>query len=224
MSDQKSPPAKPLRLVPRRQFLQGSALAAGSLSASVISTRVSAQNSTPEASPIASPAASPVSDQPVLSAAEVATLQAAVNRIFPADEYGPSGVEAGVDVYIHRSLGGWLSASLPLYQGGLKALDGATGPDGFAAADAATQDDVLTQAEAGTLADAPEGFFAALLEHCRQGMFSDPIYGGNQNFAGWDLINYPGVKLVWTEEDQSTDTTVEPEHISVAQFGRPFSW
>ena len=34
-----------------------------------------------------------------------------------------------------------------------------------------------------------------LLEHTREGMFSDPIYGGNVNFAGWDLIGYPGIKL-----------------------------
>jgi len=25
-----------------------------------------------------------------------------------------------------------------------------------------------------------------------EGMFSDPIYGGNQNKAGWRLIGFPG--------------------------------
>jgi gluconate 2-dehydrogenase gamma chain len=26
-----------------------------------------------------------------------------------------------------------------------------------------------------------------------EGMFSDPIYGGNRDKAGWKLINFPGV-------------------------------
>jgi hypothetical protein len=50
-------------------------------------------------------------------------------------------------------------------------------------------------------------------------MFGDPVYGGNQNFAGWDLIGYPGIKLVWSEADQQIDADVKPLHLSVAQFG-----
>ena len=42
------------------------------------------------------------------------------------------------------------------------------------------------------LAGDPGGFFATLLEYTRQGMFADPIHGGNAGFAGWDLIGYPG--------------------------------
>jgi len=29
-----------------------------------------------------------------------------------------------------------------------------------------------------------------------QGMFSDPIYGGNRNKAGWKLIGFPGAIAV----------------------------
>ena len=50
-------------------------------------------------------------------------------------------------------------------------------------------------------------------------MFGDPIHGGNKDFAGWDLIAYPGVKLVWTAEEQAIDAVVIPEHASVAEFG-----
>ncbi len=35
-------------------------------------------------------------------------------------------------------------------------------------------------------------FFAALREHTVQGMFSDPVYGGNRNFAGWMLLRLSG--------------------------------
>ncbi len=38
------------------------------------------------------------------------------------------------------------------------------------------------------------GFFEALCLHTRQGMFCDPVYGGNKNRVGWDLVGFPGPK------------------------------
>ncbi|KHQ50133.1 MULTISPECIES: gluconate 2-dehydrogenase subunit 3 family protein [Mameliella] len=38
------------------------------------------------------------------------------------------------------------------------------------------------------------GFFEALCLHTRQGMFCDPVYGGNENRVGWDLVGFPGPK------------------------------
>ena len=35
-------------------------------------------------------------------------------------------------------------------------------------------------------------FFPLLVLHTRQGFFADPIYGGNRNRAGWDVIGFPG--------------------------------
>ncbi len=35
-----------------------------------------------------------------------------------------------------------------------------------------------------------------------EGMFGDPYYGGNKNFAGWDLIRYPGPRLATSADDQ----------------------
>jgi gluconate 2-dehydrogenase gamma chain len=35
-------------------------------------------------------------------------------------------------------------------------------------------------------------FFDMLYQNVMEGMFSDPIYGGNQNKAGWKLIGFPG--------------------------------
>lgn len=152
-----------------------------------------------------------------LTESEYAVLRAATGRIIPTDDLGPGAIEAGASIYIDRALGGRASGSLETFQAGLAALDSAAG--GFADAAEADQDAALTSLEAGEVADAPEGFFATLLEFTRQGMFSDPIHGGNREFIGWDLINYPGIKLVWTAEDQALDTVVEPEHISVEKFG-----
>jgi gluconate 2-dehydrogenase gamma chain len=39
-----------------------------------------------------------------------------------------------------------------------------------------------------------KSFFTLLLQHVREGLFSDPIYGGNRNMAGWKLIGFPGAR------------------------------
>ena len=148
---------------------------------------------------------------------ELNTLKAVLDRIIPEDEYGPSANQMGVFVYIDRSLGGLHADALPVYQAGLAALD-AAGPTGFAGLDTAQQDQNLSDAEGGNLVNAPTTFFGMLLAHTREGMFSDPIYGGNVNFSGWDMIGYPGIKLQWTAEDQAVGSTPTPEHISVARY------
>lgn len=39
-------------------------------------------------------------------------------------------------------------------------------------------------------------FWSALYQTVIEGMFSDPIYGGNRNKVGWQLIGFPGVIAV----------------------------
>ena len=39
-------------------------------------------------------------------------------------------------------------------------------------------------------------FFTALYQSVMEGMFADPMYGGNRNKAGWKLIGFPGVIAV----------------------------
>ena len=39
-------------------------------------------------------------------------------------------------------------------------------------------------------------FWTVVYQTVMQGMFSDPIYGGNRNKAGWKLIGFPGVIAV----------------------------
>jgi len=45
------------------------------------------------------------------------------------------------------------------------------------------------------------GFFTMLQNDTNEGMFADPIYGGNAEFAGWKLIGYPGAQRAWTPEE-----------------------
>jgi hypothetical protein len=44
----------------------------------------------------------------------------------------------------------------------------------------------------------PYAFFSTLLEDAYEGMFSDPVYGGNREFAGWLLVGYPGAQRAYT--------------------------
>jgi gluconate 2-dehydrogenase gamma chain len=45
------------------------------------------------------------------------------------------------------------------------------------------------------------GFFDMLLNDTYEGMFADPIYGGNRDFAGWRLIGYPGAQRAYTPSE-----------------------
>ncbi|HEY6822772.1 MAG TPA: gluconate 2-dehydrogenase subunit 3 family protein [Burkholderiales bacterium] len=42
-------------------------------------------------------------------------------------------------------------------------------------------------------------FFSMLYQNVMEGMFSDPVYGGNRGKAGWKLIGFPGVIAVHRE-------------------------
>ena len=215
----------PLRLIPRRRFVQGSAVLAGGVSAALVASpdalaapnlhrhwnRWLAQQG--DGTPVSVDDYAPVA----LTDVELTTLTAAIDRLIPPDDIGPGAAEAGVAIYIDRLLAGSGATFLSIYQDGLAALDGTDGD--FATMSAADQDTLLTSVEAGDVADAPAGFFPLMLEHTRQGMFGDPIHGGNREFAGWDLIRYPGIKLVWSEDDQAIGTEVAPEHTSVEAYG-----
>ena len=216
MSDESRTATLPIQVFDRRALIRSGAVASGAALASVPMAGGRPGRWMQVRGKQATPGATPIAELP-LTKAELATLRAVVDRIFPADDYGPSGTEAGVDVYINQSLATHNAGLLPLLQQGLPVFDAAAGGS-FATATADTQDTILTSAEAGELDGDPGGLFATLLELARQGMFADPIHGGNVDFAGWDLIGYPGVKLVWTEADQEIDAEVTPEHISVAQY------
>ncbi|GAA3569168.1 gluconate 2-dehydrogenase subunit 3 family protein [Microlunatus spumicola] len=43
-----------------------------------------------------------------------------------------------------------------------------------------------------TNAESELDFFSLLVTHTRQGFLSDPIYGGNRDHIGWQVIGFPG--------------------------------
>jgi gluconate 2-dehydrogenase gamma chain len=150
----------------------------------------------------------------VLSQAESATLAAICARIIPTDDNGPGAAEAHAATYIERSLGGWLASSRETYTAGLAAIDEAARANGgrrFVELAAAQQDRMLASME-----ETP--FFALVRTHTIQGTFCDPAYGGNQNFVGWDLIGYPGVRLNVTAADQRMSEYAKPVRRSAYDY------
>jgi gluconate 2-dehydrogenase gamma chain len=161
---------------------------------------------------------------PAIAAAESDTLNAMLARLIPTDANGPGATEARVGRFIDRMVRGELRALAPAYEAGLAAVDEyarTTFGAAFTGLTAVQQDSVLADLEAdrATGFEPSSGvFFAMVHNHALMGMFGDPSYGGNANFAGWDLLGYPGIKLVFTERQQDVDVQVREVHKSAMDY------
>jgi gluconate 2-dehydrogenase gamma chain len=169
-----------------------------------------------------------------LSAAELATLTAVLAQLLPADSLGPGAVEAGVPTYINRSLAGSYKPLLPVYKGLLPLFDkaaAAMGSSSYAALSPANQIKLLGEFEVGDppgLSAAQKasvgGTFQLLLEHLREGMFGDPMYGGNVDLAGWKLIGYPDIQLATFAKAQQINAVVKPSNKTAKSYGgKPYN-
>lgn len=72
-----------------------------------------------------------------------------------------------------------------------------------------------------TLSEVELAFFPLLVTHTRQGFYSDPIYGGNRNFVGWQTIGFPGptsLKEVHTGRYTTLPYFAEGEAEKVREF------
>jgi gluconate 2-dehydrogenase gamma chain len=99
-----------------------------------------------------------------------------------------------------------------VYRSALPALD-AYATQRFGAAFAQLGDDqqdlVLADLEAGVPTNFPpepssRDFFALLRQHTIEGMFSDPIYGGNRELVGWKLIGWPAAQRAYSVTELQT--------------------
>jgi gluconate 2-dehydrogenase gamma chain len=205
MSDEKQ------RVITRRDILKGAgAAAAAAVAANTVPGPGATAPATVEAA--AQGAAAARAALETLTAQEADLLDLVVARLIPSDALGPGAREAGVVRYIDRALGGALAGSRDAYRTGLAAFDRycrMSRGKAFGELAPIDQDSVLIDVETGAATGAGSGFagssaqfFAMVLGHTRQGMFGDPYYGGNANFAGWDLIGYPGVRTAVSAADQ----------------------
>ncbi|MEZ4565097.1 MAG: gluconate 2-dehydrogenase subunit 3 family protein [Thermomicrobiales bacterium] len=67
------------------------------------------------------------------------------------------------------------------------------------------QDQILTDMDedkaTGFEGPGARAFFVTLRNDTIEGMFSDPMYGGNRDLVGWKLIGYPGAQRLYTPDD-----------------------
>jgi len=169
---------------------------------------------------IRSAAAPTVPPANALSPEQLRTLDAFVDRLIPKDENGPGASECGAANYIDRVLADNNAAEKPSFLQGLAATDAyaqSTHGSPFADLSAEARDAILTDMDSGKATGfTPNSrtFFNRVRRLTLEGTFSDPFYGGNKNFAGWDLIGYPGPRLAVAPEDQKMHVAIKPMHQS----------
>ncbi len=163
---------------------------------------------------------------------EALIVAAATSRIFPTDRSGPGAREAGVVIFIDRQLAGPYGGDryrytqgpfedgLPelgyqgkaspreIYRGGLKNLKG------FDRLSPEEQDARLQDIESSR-------FFSLLRQHTIEGMFSDPIHGGNVDMIGWQLVGFPGPRMSnYDDIDKHFGEAFRPKLVSLSQVTR----
>lgn len=160
---------------------------------------------------------------------EALIVAAAASRIFPSDKSGPGAREAGVAIFIDRQLAGsygrdrfrytqppFEDAPRELgYQGGATPRqiyrDGLKGLAGFHLLAPAAQDEALRKIES-TL------FFSLLRQNTIEGMFCDPMHGGNAGMVGWQLVGFPGPRMTnFDEVDKYYGKAFRPKPMSLRQ-------
>ncbi|HEV2521217.1 MAG TPA: gluconate 2-dehydrogenase subunit 3 family protein [Candidatus Acidoferrales bacterium] len=161
---------------------------------------------------------------------EAMIVAAAASRIFPSDDSGPGAKEAGVVIFIDRQLAGpygrdryrytqgpfdenaprefgYQGKATPreTYRAGLKGLKG------FDRLPPDEQDKKLQQIE-------NTHFFAVLRQNTIEGMFSDPVHGGNVDMVGWQLVGFPGPRMSnYADIDKHFGEAFRPRPITLEQ-------
>jgi gluconate 2-dehydrogenase gamma chain len=214
----------------RRAFLVGSA--AGAAASVTLVPQALAQDQATKTATGTAAADAPASDVTAATYRHGAffnnddakTVAAFTERLMPGAPGKPGATDAGVLNYIDIALSGAYSDQQDFYRRGLAQLDAhCTAAYGkpFRQLAAPQQDECI-----GALAQdkAPEFawpsarvFFATLRTHAMEGMFSDPVYGGNKDFAGWRLVGFPGAQPIYTPADLGSKEAFAREPITGLQ-------
>ncbi|WP_375257313.1 gluconate 2-dehydrogenase subunit 3 family protein [Citreimonas sp.] len=177
---------------------------------------------------------------------EARWLAAIVDVFIPEDDY-PSASQAGVVDYIdfqmatHYGEGARLYLEGPFYTGTPEQGYQAPYPPaellrrGIAAAMA--EDDVTAQDAAGreryvqamSESDGMMGdtdvpvvtFFTELLSLANEGYFSDPIYMGNNAYAGWKMVGFPGAHAYYLSHVDKHDRPFDKPPMGIAHGEYP---
>ncbi len=176
------------------------------------------------------------------NAQQFAVVEAAMERIFPADENGPGAKELGAAFFIDHQLAGSYGVngknynSGPFFKGeptqgsqtslyrqqiydiGIRGIEDwcqKKYSKGFVELSEIDQDAVLTALQKGEVDTfvgfAPAAFFSVLRTNTLEGVYSDPVYGGNREMGGWKLKKYPGAQYSYASYiDKDEIPVIEP--------------
>src|SRR5262249_8641353 len=143
--------------------------------------------------------------------ADSLTIEVFTERLMPGAPGKPGAKDAGVLNYIDLALAGAYQDQQDFYRRGLVALEAhcqATYKQSFTQLAAAKQDEVITAMVEGKATGfswpTSQAFFNTLRTHTMEGMFADPVYGGNKDFAGWRLVGFPGAQPAFTPADMQS--------------------
>jgi gluconate 2-dehydrogenase gamma chain len=162
-------------------------------------------------------------------------VSAATARIFPSDASGPGATEAAVVIYIDRQLAGPYGRdryryTQPPFEEGVpeQGYQGKATPrevyrEGLALLGQAFDRLTAQEQDAKIRGIETTYFFRLLRQHTIEGMFCDPMHGGNAAVIGWQLIGYPGPYMSWSDHiDQHYGKSYRPKPRSLGEVvGRP---
>ena len=191
----------------RRSFLINSAVSVGAVAGAALPSETLAKNATHDAA-ATHQVAGAENRGAFLSEDEAATVAAFAERLMPGAPGKAGAKDANVVNYIDLSLAGAYSDQREFYRRGLAQLDAwcnATFKESFVYLKPAQQDEAIRSLEEGKATGfawpTAKAFFNTLRTHTMEGMFADPIYGGNRDFAGWKLVGFPGAQRLYTSAD-----------------------
>ncbi len=194
----------------RRAFLVRAAVGAGAVAGAGLVPGAHAQNPEHHKQADAPPQQHPMGGGhgAFFNHDDAATIAAFTERLMPGAPDKPGANDAGVLNYIDLALAGAYAELQDFYRRGLAQLDAycrKSYNEPFQLLSAAQQDEVIAALEEGkapgfTWPSAQE-FFNTVRTHTMEGMFADPLYGGNREFAGWRLVGFPGAQVMFTPID-----------------------
>jgi len=192
----------------RRAFLVRAAVGAGTVAGAGLVPEAAAQNHGPHKEAPAHAHSNAAMHGAFFNQEDAATVAAFTERLMPGAEGKPGARDAGVLNYIDLALAGAYADLQDFYRRGLAQLDAycrKTYSDSFSRLDATRQDEVITALEQGKATGftwpAAQEFFNTIRTQTMEGMFADPVYGGNKDFAGWRLVGFPGAQAIFTPAD-----------------------
>ncbi len=170
----------------RRKFLIaiGNLASTGWIAMNWPQIAAAAQHASPHAGHTAGPGA-PLAKLTTLTAAEAADVEAIASQIVPSGAT-PGAREAGVIAFIDNALGSFFAAQLPSFRQGLIEFQSFYAKQNGAEKSFAVTPDAQQIAWLREVDKTP--FFAAVRRLTVLGLIALPKYGGNREYAGWNLL------------------------------------